>query len=147
MSVIVGEFSIKARRCYPELPYLHPISRLCAFADKGPICAVGSHLSPARDLNIGASDQDGFVKLSSRVVASDAGKWRMTVFHPKTQQQVDLPIQVKIGNGPDSAHQPFWTVGGNFSVFPCHHRHYGHPSATPPMMHVWIKVGRPNANS
>jgi len=90
-----------------------------------------------------ASDADGFVKLSSRVVASDAGRWKMDVFNPQTKQQVNLAIQVKIGNGPDKAHQPFWTNAGNFSVFPCHHTHYGPPTAAPPMMHVWIKVGRP----
>ncbi|KAF7365162.1 hypothetical protein MVEN_00387700 [Mycena venus] len=64
------------------------------------------------------SEEDGFVKLSSRVVASDAGHWKMNVFNPETRQQINLPIQVKIGNGPDQAHRPFWTRAGNFSVFP-----------------------------
>ncbi|KAJ7044192.1 hypothetical protein C8F04DRAFT_1175218 [Mycena alexandri] len=73
----------------------------------------------------GASDANGFVKLSSRVVATDVGNWKMDVFNPETQQQVNLPIQVKIGNGPDRAHQPFWTN---------HHTHYGPPTANPPMM-------------
>ncbi|KAF7298979.1 hypothetical protein MIND_00846100 [Mycena indigotica] len=107
------------------------------------------------------SEADGFVKLSSRVVATDAGRWKMDVFNPETRQQVSLPIQVKIGNGyvdestcmplpntffkrsPDQAHQPFWTRQGNFTVFPCHHTHYGPPTARPPMMYVWIKVGNP----
>nr|GAT60233.1 predicted protein [Mycena chlorophos]GAT60234.1 predicted protein [Mycena chlorophos] len=80
------------------------------------------------------SESDGFVKLSSRVVPTDAGRWKMDVFNPETQQQVNLPIQVKIGNGPDRAHQPFWTRQGNFTVFPCHHQHYGPPTAKPPMM-------------
>ncbi|KAK7048409.1 hypothetical protein R3P38DRAFT_2869182 [Favolaschia claudopus] len=92
---------------------------------------------------IRTSENDGFIKLSSRVVATDAGKWIMNVFNPETREQLELPIQVKIGNGSDQAHRPFWTRAGNFTVFPCHHTHYGPPNGTPPMMHVWIKVGQP----
>ncbi|KAJ7259491.1 hypothetical protein B0H12DRAFT_1108265 [Mycena haematopus] len=129
-----------------------------------------------------SSDDDGFVKLSSRVVATDAGKWKMNVFNPQTRQQVNLPIQVKIGNGcvnrlvisecgiscrfcskdqtrridrsgpgkdcrtlpiQNLAAHMFRARAGNFAVFPCHHTHYGPPNGTPPMMHIWIKVGRP----
>ncbi|KAJ7935716.1 hypothetical protein B0H13DRAFT_1854330 [Mycena leptocephala] len=76
-----------------------------------------------------ASDSDGFVKLSSRVVASDAGKWKMNVFNvhlnghfqPETRQQVNLPIQVKIGNGQgassvlDKPPHTLWTADCNAS--------------------------------